>query len=116
MLLQPKRLIEKIGFDAIREAAAKQARSSMAKDRISQLMPSSRRQEVEKDLSSTREMMDLLQNEAAFPLNNLHDVRDFLKKSRAEGSLLPMEAFLDILELIVTARRVKSFIKDREND
>ncbi len=116
MLLQPKRLIEKIGFDAIREAAAKQARSSMAKDRISQLMPSSRRQEVEKDLSSTREMMNLLQNEAAFPLNNLHDVRDFLKKSRAEGSLLPMEAFLDILELIVTARRVKSFIKDREND
>ncbi len=116
MLLQPKRLIEKIGFDAIREAAAKQARSSMAKKRLAQLMPSSRRQEVEKNLATTREMMALLQNEAAFPLNNLHDVRDFLKQSKAEGSLLPMEAFLEILELIVTARRVKSFIKDREED
>ncbi|NGP75416.1 endonuclease MutS2 [Balneolaceae bacterium YR4-1] len=116
MHLQPNRLIEKIGFNAIREAAAKQARSSIAKDKLNKLMPSSRKEEVEKNLASTREMMNLLQNEAAFPLNNLHDVRDFLKTSSAEGSLLPMDAFLEILELAVTARRVKSFIKDREED
>lgn len=116
MHLQPNRLIEKIGFHAIREAAAKQARSSIARDKLFQLMPSSRREDVEKDLASTREMMYLLQNEAAFPLNNLHDVRDYLKKSRAEGSLLPLDAFFEILELVVTARRVKSFIKDREDD
>lgn len=90
------------------------ARSSMAKQALSELMPSSIRNEVEENLSKTREMMDLLQNDAAFPLNNLHDVREFLKKSRAEGSLLPLDAFLEIQEVIITARRVKSFIKDRE--
>lgn len=116
MLLQPKRLVEKIGFDAIREAAAKKARSSIAKKKLFKVKPLSGREEVERNLTSTREMMYLLQNDAAFPLHNLHDVRDFLKKSRAEGSLLPLDAFLEILELIVTARRVKSFIKDREND
>ncbi|MGK7371289.1 MAG: endonuclease MutS2, partial [Candidatus Halalkalibacterium sp. M3_1C_030] len=116
MLLQPKRLVEKIGFDSIREAAAKKARSSIAKKKLFKVKPLSGREEVERNLTSTREMMYLLQNDAAFPLHNLHDVRDFLKKSRAEGSLLPLDAFLEILELIVTARRVKSFIKDREND
>ncbi|MDX1586265.1 MAG: endonuclease MutS2, partial [Balneolaceae bacterium] len=116
MLLQPKRLIDKIGFDAIREAAAKKARSSIAKDELIALLPSSKKEEVDRALTSTREMMNLLQNEAAFPLYNLHDVRDYIKKSRAEGSLLPMDAFLEILELSVTARRVKSFIKDREVD
>lgn len=116
MHLQPNRLIEKIGFHAIREAAAKQARSSIAKNKLHELMPSSRREDIEKDLATTREMMSLLQNEAAFPLNNLHDVREYLQKSRAEGSLLPMDAFIEILELVVTARRVKSFIKDREDD
>ncbi len=114
MLLQPKRLTDKIGFNSVRNYAMEKARSSMAEQELSELMPSSVREEVEENLSKTREMMDLLQNDAAFPLNNLHDVRDFLKKSQAEGSLLPLDAFLEIREVIVAARRVKSFIKDRE--
>jgi len=88
----------------------------MAREQIKGLLPSSRRSEIERQLILTHEMMQLLQNEAAFPLNNLHDVRDHLKKSKAEGSLLTLEAFTEIFEISVTARRVKSFIKDREAD
>lgn len=114
MLLHPQRLTEKIGFDSIRKAAINSARSAMAKERLARLMPSSDRPEIEKQLTLSDEMMDLIQNTAGFPLDNLHDVRDYLSKSKAEGSILPMDAFLEILEITVTARRVKQFIKDRE--
>ncbi len=88
----------------------------MAREQISELLPSSSRNQIELQLALTHEMMNLLQNDAAFPLNNLHDVRNHLGKSKAKGSLLPLDAFTEIFEISVTARRVKSFIKDREAD
>lgn len=116
MLLHPKRLTEKIGFDSIRKAAINKARSPMARELLSELMPSSKPEKIRRKLELTQEMMKLLQHEAAFPLYNLHDLSDYLKKSKPEGSLLPLDAFMEIREESATARRVKSFIKNRESD
>lgn len=116
MQLHPERLIEKIGFDSIRKAAAKEARSPMAREYLSGLVPSSDRKKIEKQLQLTGEMMDLLRNDAAFPLDNLNDLRDWLDQAKAEGSLIPLDAFLEVLEMTITARRVKSFLKDRGED
>jgi DNA mismatch repair protein MutS2 len=88
----------------------------MGREQLSSLAPSTKRSHVERQLALTAEMMELLQNDAAFPLNQLHDVREYAQASKAEGSLLSLEAFLEILEASVTARRLKSFINDREND
>jgi len=114
MHLFPERITDKIGFDSIRYAAVERARSDMASEQLSNMMPFSDKKVVERGLSQTKEMMDLLQNDAAFPLNNLHDVREFLKKSRAEGSILPLQAFMEIWEVSATARRIKSYIEQRE--
>ena len=116
MKLYPNHLSEKIGFNAIREAAMQQARSTMGRERLHKLSPAAKRSHVERQLALTAEMMELLQNDAAFPLNQLHDVREYAQASKAEGSLLSLEAFLEIREASVTARRIKSFIGDREND
>ncbi len=114
MLLHPERLIHKIGFDSIREAAAQNARSGMARERLENMRPLSDPSRIKKKLKLSAEMMDLLKNDAAFPLENLHDVRDYTGRAKPEGSLLPLDAFVEILEMTVTARRLKSFIKDRE--
>lgn len=116
MKLYPEQLSQKIGYDAIRQAAVDQSRSEMAKKRLRALHPSSQAEKIERQLDQCREMMDLLQNDAAFPLYNLHDVEDYLSKAKAEGSVLPMEAFQELLEISITARRVKQFITDRQED
>ena len=113
MQLYPERLSEKIGFDAIRQAAIAKTRSEMGREILDRLQPSSKQDRVERLLQETDEMIRLIDGDDPFPLDNLHDVREFLKQSRAEESLLPAQAFTQISELIATARRVKSYLEDR---
>ena len=114
MHLFPERLSEKIGFETVRTATVEKTRSPMGREQLSKLMPFSDQQTIEQRLTQTKEMMDLLQNDAAFPLENLHDVRDYLKKAQPENSIIPLQAFVEILELSLTARRIKSYIDSRE--
>jgi len=114
MHLFPEHLSNKIGFESIREATIKKAQSDMARVQIKSLMPFSDRQVIERRLAQVKEMMDLLLNDSAFPLRNLHDVRDYLDKARPEGSIIPLEAFVEILEVSITARVVKSYIDQRK--
>lgn len=116
MHLFPERLTEKIGFETVRSATMRNARSSLGEDQLSTMMPFSDREVIQRRLSQTKEMMDLLQNDAAFPLENMHDVRDYLDKSKAEKSIIPLQAFVEILEVSLTARRVKSYLKKRDDD
>jgi DNA mismatch repair protein MutS2 len=113
MHLFPERLSQKIGFDSIRSATLKHAQSAMAREQLESMEPYSDRKVIQRRLTQTKEMMDLLQNDTAFPLNNLHDVREALKKSRAENSILPLHNFMEILEVNITARRIKSYLEQR---
>ncbi len=115
MHLHPERLSEKIGFETVRAATMKKAQSVMGREQLSALMPYSDRRAIERRLARTGEMMDLLQNDAAFPLDNLHDVRKYLKQAKAEGSILPLPSFLEIMEVSVTARRIKSYLNHRKD-
>ncbi|PAU94508.1 hypothetical protein CK503_06850 [Aliifodinibius salipaludis] len=114
MHLYPEHLSEKIGFESIREATVKKAQSGMAREQLKSMMPFSDRQVIERRLAQVKEMMDLLLNDSAFPLRNLHDVRNYLEKARPENSIIPLEAFVEILELSITARVVKSYIDQRK--
>ncbi len=114
MHLFPERLSVKIGFESVRSAAVKKARSKMAKEKLAAMMPFSDRDVIERRLGQTAEMMDLIQNDSAFPLHNLHDVEDHLSKARPQNSIISLQAFVEILELSITARRIKSYIEQRE--
>ncbi len=114
MHLHPEHLSDKIGFESIREATVKKAQSGMAREQLKSLMPFSDRQVIERRLAQVKEMTDLLLNDSAFPLRNLHDVRDYLDKARPENSIIPLNAFVEILELSITARVVKSYIDQRK--
>ncbi|MEL7833682.1 endonuclease MutS2 [Fodinibius sp. Rm-B-1B1-1] len=114
MHLFPEHLSDKIGFESIRKATLKKAQSEMARNQLNTMMPFSDRDVIERRLQQTKEMMDLLLNDSAFPLRNLHDVRDYLEKARPQNSIIPLQAFVEILELSITARIVKSFINQRE--
>src|SRR5690625_2897051 len=116
MHLYPEQLSEKIGFETVRAAVAKNAHSVMAREQLSKTMLFSDRRIIKRRLGQTGEMMDLLQNDTAFPLNSLHDIRAHLKQSRAENRILPLSVFLEILEVCITVRRIKSYLDNREKD
>src|SRR5699024_4970680 len=105
MHLFPEQLTEKIGFERIRSAAQDYTRSAMARTKLARMMPYSEQTVIERQLAQTEEMMDLLQNDAAFPLNNLHDIRKQLQKTRAENRILPPSVLIEVLEVCITARR-----------
>lgn len=114
MKLFPKNLSQKIGFEAVCEAAVSAARSEPGREQLRALSPSTQKSRVETQLKRTGEMVDLLQNEAPFPLEHLFDVRTHLINSKAQGSMLNPEAFLQILKISATARKIKSYVKKRE--
>ncbi|MDX1617991.1 MAG: endonuclease MutS2 [Balneolaceae bacterium] len=114
MQLYPDQLSEKIGYESIRREAIAAARSNMGRERLERMRPSANEERVAHLLDQAGEMRDLLLNDAAFPLDRLHDIRPSLSRIKPEGSLLQPEAFLEILQLAATARRVKSFLEDRE--
>lgn len=116
MQLHPQRLTEKLGFNSIRQATLDVAQSEMGREILRQLQPASDPQEVDAMLDRTREMMRLLESDDPFPLRNLHDVREYLRQSRAEGTLIPLEAFQEIRELVATARNVRKFVADRKEN
>ncbi len=116
MHLFPEHLSDKIGFESIREAALKKAQSEMARHQLKTMMPFSDRAVIERRLQQTSEMMDLLLNDSAFPLRNIHDVRDYLEKARPQNSIIPLHAFVEILEISITSRVVKSYIDQRKDD
>lgn len=114
MHLFPKQLTDKIGFETVRAAALDNARSVMGREQLERMMPYSDRSIIKRRLRQTKEMMDLLQIDTAFPLNNIHDIRKQLKKTRAENRILPLPVFVEVFEVCVTARRVKSYLDDRK--
>src|SRR5699024_6122796 len=113
MYLFPEQLTKKIGFERIRSAAQHYTQSVMARTQLGRMMPYSNETVITRRLTQTKEMMDLLQNDAAFPLNNVHDIRKQLKKTRAENRILPSPVLIEVLEVCITARRIKSYLNDR---
>lgn len=113
MQLYPENVLEKLGFEQVRQATLDAAQSQRSFELLEELQPSNHHERVETLLAQTREMMELLRDTDPFPLNDVPDIRQPLKTAKAEGSIIPLYAFVDILNLCVTARFVKKFIKAR---
>ena len=114
MQLYPKNVLEKLGFEQVREAALKAAQSLRSHEMLEKLFPSNSADRVKVLLAQTSEMMQILRDPDPFPLGEVPEVRDHLINARIEGSVIPLYAFVDILSLSTTARFTKKFLKERE--
>ncbi len=116
MKLYPKSLLEKLGYEQLREFTIQSAQSQRTVELLEQLAPSDHEATVKDLLNQTKEMMEILLNPDPFPLNEQPEIREYLSQSKAEGSIIPLIAFVDILKLCATARHVKKFINQRKED
>lgn len=116
MKIYPKSLLDKLGYEQIRRAALELTQSVRSEELLETLQPSSDRKRVELLTRQTAEMLEILANPDPFPLYEFPEVRDYLSASKAEGSLIPLPAFVDILKICAISRNVKKFLKHRSDE
>lgn len=113
MKLYPKSLLDKLGFEQIRQATLQQAQSVLTEELLEHLRPASKPQRVEQLIQQAREMLQVQQSPDPFPLGEFPDVRDFLSRARAEGSIVPLPAFTEIFTVCTVTRYTKKYFRDR---
>ncbi len=116
MKLIPETVLEKLGFEQLRDTIYNLTDSVRTHELIEKLYPTSHHATVLRLLSETDEMMQILRNPDPFPVNELPDIRTYLKNARAEGSIIGLNAFNDIHKIIKTSRLTKGFFKSIGSD
>ncbi|WP_409029557.1 endonuclease MutS2 [Gracilimonas sediminicola] len=115
MKLYPDSLLEKLGFDQIRQATLELTQSVRSEELMEALSPTSNPRRVELLTEQTKEMLEVIASADPFPLGEFPEVRDYLGAAKAEGSIIPLPAFVDILKISSMSRQVKSFFKSRSD-
>lgn len=114
MEFYPENVLEKLGFEQVREATLIATQSDRSAELIEQLKPTNRKDRVLVLLAQTSEMISILQDPDIFPISELPDIRSHMDTARAYGAIIPLYAFRDILKICFTARTTKKFIKGKE--
>ncbi len=113
MKLYPPSIVEKLGFEQLREATLKASQSELARETIARMSPSNHPDFVGTLLSQTGEMLDVLRDPDPFPLGEVPDIRDYLAIAKPYGSILSLYTFPEILSVCITSRLVKKYFKSR---
>lgn len=113
MQFYPENVLEKLGFEQVRQTTLEAAQSERSCEFIENLEPSDSKERVQVLLAQTEEMIAILRDPEPFPLGELSDVRNYLSIAKALGSIVPLTGFPDILRTCSTARLVKKFLKSK---
>jgi DNA mismatch repair protein MutS2 len=114
--IDTKKAYQKLGFEAILEAALKHTYTPYGKEFLHDLTPSTDPEKVAKSLAYASEWMNILQSGSNHPLSVIDDVNEILKASRIKENTLPLEDFLIVFENARLGRTIKNFFKENELD
>lgn len=95
-MIYPNNFEQKIGFDKIRDLLKDFCLSELGKQKVDELVFSSKLANVITELSETDEFKQICLLEQSFPVSNYIDVKLFLKKIRVEGLYLEENELFDL--------------------
>jgi DNA mismatch repair protein MutS2 len=113
MLLYPENLTQKIGFEAVRESTMLGILTNMGAEHLESLHPTADMVELRNRLESTEEMVRILQLGEGLPLEGLYDIRQAVKRSRVQRSILDPQSLLHIGAMATASRRIKQFFQSK---
>jgi len=111
----PENTTEKLGFMAILDATLEKVHGQLSREVLEQLHPVSDRKQVIASLDRTAEAMRLIRIGEPLPLAEMADVRNALNRARPEGSVLDPTSLLNIGQLLVMSRRIRSYFDQRRD-
>ncbi|WP_243495187.1 endonuclease MutS2 [Priestia aryabhattai] len=104
------RIFHVLEFNKVKEQLQKKVASSLGREKVANLIPSTQYEEVVKWQEATDEATTVLRLRGNVPLGGIFDVRPSVKRAEIGGTLSSNE-LLDVASTIYAARQVKQFIE-----
>ncbi|MFH1336261.1 MAG: endonuclease MutS2, partial [Candidatus Zixiibacteriota bacterium] len=101
-------------FNKIKDMLSGLCLSQMGKELALSIFPAKDKEIVEKELSETTQMKEILLYEEPFPLTSMRDIRVSLKKAEPEGVYLEPVELLNINEILNISRALIKFFKNKK--
>ena len=108
-MLYPDNIEEKLGFDTIREWLNELCQSEAGREQVSKIGYSSKFGILEKLISQTIELKDILMQED-FPFPKSVDASSYLEDCQIEGSYLEMDELFEITYALESTERIWDFL------
>ncbi|USL35913.1 endonuclease MutS2 [Priestia megaterium] len=109
------RIFHVLEFNKVKEQLQKKVASSLGREKVANLIPSTQYEEVVKWQEATDEATTVLRLRGNVPLGGIFDVRSSVKRAEIGGTLSSNE-LLDVASTIYAARQVKQFIEQVVED
>lgn len=105
-----KRSLKVLEFNKIKALLSSHVTSSLGEEKVTQLTPSARFDEVVQWQEETDEAATVLRLKGNVPLSGIHDIRAHLKRAEIGGTLSPQE-LMQTASTIRASRQMKRFIE-----
>ncbi|MFC0270233.1 endonuclease MutS2 [Metabacillus herbersteinensis] len=106
-----QKVMRVLEFEKVKEQLLKHASSSLGKEKVEKLVPSTDYQEVKRQHEQTDEAANVLRLKGHAPLGGLVDVRANIKRAQIGGMLSSFE-LIEVAGTLYAARNMKKFIVD----
>ncbi|MFD1735966.1 endonuclease MutS2 [Bacillus salitolerans] len=106
-----ERTLKVLEYNKVKEQLSKHASSSLGKEKVEKLTPTTSFDEAVAWQDMTDEATTVLRLKGNVPLGGIHDIRPFAKRAKIGSTLSPHE-LIDISSTIYASRQVKKFIED----
>jgi DNA mismatch repair protein MutS2 len=106
-----QKVLKILEFDKVKEQLFEQASSTLGREKVRALVPSTEFDQVVKLQAETDEAATVIRIKGNVPLSGIHDIRAHIKRSVIGGVLSPHE-LVHIASTIHTSRQMKHFIED----
>ena len=106
----PDNFEKKIGFDEIRELLRERCLSTLGKDSVDAIAPSSSADEIRRWLREVMEFRRIMEESDDFPLHYFFDVRQAITRLRLEGTHLEESELFDLRRSLDTISGIVRFL------
>jgi len=113
-MLYPENSADKLGFTEVKELIKAHCLSTMGQQMVDKIQVMNNFDLIKKFLSQAHEFKNILQNDAALPINHFFDIKSLANKVRLEGAFLSEEEFFQIQASLTTVFAVIAYFNERE--
>ncbi|MCM3599298.1 endonuclease MutS2 [Robertmurraya korlensis] len=106
-----ERVLKVLEFTKVKEQLFEHASSSLGKDKVKALVPSTDFEEVVRSQAETDEAAKVLRLKGNVPLTGIYDIRMQIRRSAIGGVLSPLE-LVQVASTIHASRMMRRFIED----
>lgn len=113
-MIYPQNAADKLGFTEIKELLKSYCISPMGQLLVDKMQMMTSYDQINKFLRQAFEFKNILENDAALPLQNFYDIKVLAEKVRIEGTFLTEEEFFRVLLSLQTVFGVIGYFNERE--